>query len=345
MINLAQSAHPKQGAGASTAEPARHTAAPSDSAVGADVLVLSDKSVIARDVVLLSLRRPDGTRLPDWTPGAHIDLVLPDGSTRQYSLCGDPRDAYEYRIAVLREADGNGGSRFVHDSLQVGDAVRFGGPRNNFRLVPADRYLFIAGGIGITPILPMLRAADALGAEWSLLYCGRDAAGMAFGNDLAEAGDGVRLHVSLLHGRADLPEWVGDFRADTKLYACGPEEFIDAIRAATTSWPRGWVRFERFTATTSSSPARTTAFEVEVDGTDQLVHVEPGVSVATALRDAGFDILTSCSRGVCGTCETRVLAGEPDHRDSILDDDERADATTFFPCVSRARTDRLTLAL
>ena len=312
---------------------------------GADVLVLHTKEVVARDVVQLRLRRPDGTRLPDWTPGAHIDLVLPDGSTRQYSLCGDPRDAFEYRIAVLREDAGRGGSRFVHDSLRQGDAVRFGGPRNNFRLTPAERYLFIAGGIGITPIIPMARAASALGAEWRLLYCGRDRDGMAFADELADAGDRVRVHDSAHQGRADLAEWIGEFRADTKLYSCGPEELIAAVRETTSSWRRGWVRFERFTAAAPSLPARSTAFEVEVDGTAARVRVEPGVAVATALREAGFDILTSCSRGVCGTCETRLLGGEPDHRDSILDDDERADSTTFFPCVSRARSDRLILAL
>ena len=321
------------------------SAGASAGSASADVLVLEDKELVARDVVQLRLRRPDGARLPDWTPGAHIDLVLPDGSTRQYSLCGDSRDAFEYRIAVLREANGGGGSRFVHDTLQPGDEVRFGGPRNNFRLTPAERYLFIAGGIGVTPIIPMIRAAAALGAEWRLLYCGRGVDGMAFAHELADAGDGVRIHDSAQRGRADLAEWIGDFRADTKLYACGPEELIGAIRETTASWRRGWVRFERFTATAPTLPARTTAFEIEVDGAAGRVRVEPGVPVATALREAGFDILTSCSRGVCGTCETRILAGEPDHRDSILDDDERADSTTFFPCVSRARSDRLTLAL
>lgn len=315
----------------------------------ADALVVLGKETAAEGVVQFRLGRPDGSRLPDWTPGSHIDVVLPDGSTRQYSLCGDPRDAYEYRIAVLRDAAGTGGSVFLHDRIAVGDTVRFGGPRNNFRLVPAEKYTFIAGGIGVTPILAMATAAARIGAQWRLLYLGRRAAGMAFTEHLVGLGRAaaarVRIHPSAVDGRVDLDAWIGDFREGTKLYACGPEEMLTAIGTATAGWRPGWVRFERFAQAALLEPARTTPFEVSVAGSDRVVRVDEETTVAAALRDAGFSILTSCSRGVCATCETRVIEGEPDHRDAILDDRERAESSTFFPCVSRARSDRLTLQL
>lgn len=310
-----------------------------------DVLVVERKLAVADGVAHVALRRADGERLPDWTPGAHIDLILPDGTTRQYSLVGDPRDTDRYEIAVLREPAGRGGSRFVHDVLADGDLVGFGGPRNGFRLAPSRRYRFVAGGIGITPIRPMLRAATALGAEWDLLYLGRATSSMAFLDELVETyGDRVRVHTSV-SGRIDLGGWFGAFDPGIKAYTCGPAALIDGVGEATASWPAGWSRVERFAAAEIGEPARTTAFEIEVLGSGEVVRVEPGIPVADALRTAGFDLLTSCSRGVCGTCETEVVAGEPDHRDSILDDDERASSTCFFPCVSRARSDRLVIAL
>ncbi|WP_344311610.1 PDR/VanB family oxidoreductase [Agromyces terreus] len=314
-----------------------------DDAAGA-VIIEATRMVTDR-VVHLTLRRADGERLPDWTPGSHIDLVLADGTTRQYSLLGDPRDAYHYEIAVLREPGGRGGSRFVHDVLKAGDAVDVGGPRNNFRLAPSPRYRFIAGGIGITPMLPMLRAAAEMGAEWELLYLGRSLTSMPFADDLRdEHGERVRVHTSE-NGRLDVAAWIGAFDPGVKVYTCGPVSLIDAVVEATAAWRPGWSRVERFEASDLGDAARTTAFEVEVDGTGRSITVEPGVAVATALREAGFDLLTSCSRGVCGTCETDVVGGDPDHRDAILDDAERAAGNCFFPCVSRSKSDRLVIAL
>ena len=317
--------------------------APSD-AVPRDRLVVAERHLVADDILALVLRRPDGGRLPDWTPGAHIDLVLPDGTTRQYSLHGDPAIATEYRVAVLREPGGHG-SILVHDQLPAGAHVGFGGPRNNFRLVPSESFAFVAGGIGITPILPMLRAATTLGAHWRLIYLGRSRDRMAFLDELRPFGSRVTVHSTDDGGHADLEAWVGPFDAPTKVYACGPERMTDALLASSANWRPGWLRIERFAAADRGLPVRTTPFEVEIAGSDRIVRIAPGVPVATALRDAGFDLLTSCSRGVCGTCETRVLAGVPDHRDAILDDAERADGACFFPCVSGARSDRLVLAL
>jgi ferredoxin-NADP reductase len=162
--------------------------------VARDVVVVRERRPVSEGVVELTLGRPDGSRLPDWAPGAHIDLVLPDGAVRQYSLCGDRWDASVYRVAVQREPRGRGGSVLLHDKVPVGSTLRFGGPRNNFRLTPSERHLFIAGGIGITPLLPMIAAAEAAGAEWRLLYGGRSRASMAFLDELAGYGDKVLIH-------------------------------------------------------------------------------------------------------------------------------------------------------
>lgn len=311
----------------------------------ANRLRVLDREVVARDVVAVTLEHPDGRRLADWAPGAHIDVMLSNGLTRQYSLCGDRWDAYSYRIAVRREADGRGGSSYIHDTLRPGDTVGIGGPRNNFRMVPATRYLFIAGGIGITPIMPMVAQADIVGADWDLLYCGRHRAGMAFADDLSTYGERVSIVASGEAGRADLAERLAAVDADTRVYVCGPQSFLDDIVALTTHWPVGRLRLERFTAQNATEPTRSTAFELELARSGQVISVAPETGLLDALADAGVGVLSSCREGLCGTCETTVLDGVPDHRDSVLDDDERAANTCMLVCVSRSCSDRLVLDL
>jgi ferredoxin-NADP reductase len=308
------------------------------------VLTVAEKSQVAADVVALTLRHPAGRRLPDWAPGAHLDVVLPGGLTRQYSLCGDRWDPYSYRIGVLREPAGRGGSAFVHDTLAAGDTVAIGGPRNNFPLAPSPRYLFVAGGIGITPLLPMVRQAALLGLDWRLLYGGRTRASMAFTGELAEYGDRVTLVPQDELGLLDLPAWLPSADPETKVYCCGPAPLLEAVERRCANWPPGLLRTERFVAAAVSS-ARDGAFEVELRRSGRSLTVPPGQSILEALGGAGVTVLSSCRQGTCGTCETAVLAGEPEHRDSILDDDERAWNDCMFPCVSRARTDRLVLDL
>ncbi|MEV5828927.1 PDR/VanB family oxidoreductase [Spirillospora sp. NPDC052242] len=301
------------------------------------------KTAAADGVVALTLARADGGRLPDWAPGAHIDLVLPNGVTRQYSLCGDRWDAHAYRIGVLREPDGRGGSAFVHDELAVGDRVAIGGPRNNFRLVPADRYLFVAGGIGITPLLPMARTAELLGIRWRLLYGGRTRASMAFVDELERFGDRVEVVPQDERGPLDLDGRLGGCDPATKVYCCGPAGLLAAVEERWTG-PRGSLRTERFAAR-DGGPARDEPFEVRLERSGVTVTVPPGRSVLDAIGGAAAGVLSSCRQGLCGTCGTTVLDGEPDHRDSILDDDERAAGDCMFPCVSRSRTERLVLDL
>lgn len=308
-------------------------------------LTVEVKERVAEDVVALTLVHPSGARLPDWTPGSHIDLVLPDGAIRQYSLCGDRWEPYAYRVAVLREPAGRGGSAYVHEALRPGDRVGVGGPRNNFPLAPSDEYLFIAGGIGVTPLLPMVRQADLLGARWRLLYGGRRRASMAFRERLAAYGERVSLVPQDEYGLLDLASWLDEPRPGVKVYCCGPAPLLAAVEDACRAWPPYTLRTERFTAAEQAAPVRREPFEVELARSGGTVTVRPGVSVLEAVRDAGVDVLSSCRQGVCGTCQTAVLSGDPDHRDSILSDHERVSAGCIFICVSRSRGDRLVLDL
>jgi ferredoxin-NADP reductase len=299
----------------------------------------------ADDVVSLTLARPDRRRLPDWTPGAHIDVVLPSGITRQYSLCGNRFDAHTYRVGVLRERDGRGGSAFVHDVLAPGDVVGVGGPRNNFPLVPSTSYLFVAGGIGITPLLPMIHQADLLDVEWRMLYGGRSLRSMAFLHELAAYGDRVQVVPQDEHGLLDLATFLGDPRPGVKVYCCGPAPLLAAMEAICAAWPPYTLHLERFVAQEQAAPARSGPFAVELARSGVVVDVQPGESVLDAVRTAGVEVLSSCRQGICGTCETTVLAGRPDHRDSILADHERAAGDCMFPCVSRSCDHRLVLDL
>lgn len=312
---------------------------------GAVELRVAGKSQITDDVVLLTLENADGHRLPDWTPGAHVDLILPNGLTRQYSLCGDRWDAHSYQVAVLRECDGRGGSAFVHDALKMGSTVAIGGPRNNFALVPSWRYVFIAGGIGITPLLPMIHQAEVVGAEWRLLYGGHTRSSMAFLGDLERHGDKVTVVPQDEQGLLDLDAWLPEARAETKVYCCGPGPMLDAVARRCADWPAGFVRTERFVPEERPAPVRDQAFEVHLRRSERSLTVRPGMSVLDAVNDVGINVLSSCGQGMCGTCETAVLDGEPDHRDSLLDDAERASGDRMFICVSRSRGDRLVLDL
>ena len=301
-------------------------------------LLVEDKEKLADGVVRLTLRAPGGGLLPPWEPGAHIDLVLP-GFVRQYSLCGDPSDTSAYQVAVLREPDGRGGSAYVHDSLSTGDRVPVEGPRNHFGLVDAERYLFVAGGIGITPILPMLARVARSGREWRLAYGGRTRTSMAFTDDLAHHGDRVLFRPQDEHGLLDLPTLLADARPGTAVYCCGPEPLLAAVEALGP----GNLHVERFTAQPDEGPR--TAFEVELAGSGKVLPVPADRSILEVVEEAGVTVLSSCREGTCGTCETGVLGGEPDHRDSVLTADERLENEVMMLCVSRACSPRLVLDL
>jgi ferredoxin-NADP reductase len=320
-----------------------------ESAFGPRTLVVRQVRLEAKAVVSLQLVDPAGGALPGWQPGAHLDLVLPSGLIRQYSLCGDPEDPRSYAVAVLREARGRGGSAEIHDSALVGRELTVRGPRNHFALAPAAGYVFLAGGIGITPILAMVRSVAVRGLPWQLYYGGRDLAHMAFREELAAlGGDRVHLLPQDTHGLPDFTTILGGQPPDYLVYACGPEGMLRAAEEACSAaaQPREF-RSERFAVATKSSPepeARGT-FTVELKRSGISLTVPPDRTLLEVVREALPDMPYSCEEGYCGTCETRVIDGAPEHNDQILSAQERASNRTMMICVGRSRTPTLTLDL
>lgn len=316
-------------------------------------LVVRSRTEVAAGVVALELAPANGRDLPAWTPGSHIDLRLPDGVERQYSLCGDPDDRSAWRIAVLREPAGRGGSEFVHASVEVGQTVRVRGPRNHFAFTarPGERCSLIAGGIGITPIFSMAAAADAAGADWTLDYAGRSRSTMAFADELvARFGDRVRLHPADEGGRLDLAALLGAGASDAgapvgEVYCCGPTRLIEAVEAASAGWPAGSIHVERFEAKVFGDPVWAEPFEVELELSGITVTVPPGRTILEVVEENDILVPSSCREGTCGTCETPVIEGEVEHRDSILTPAEQAHNTVMMICVSRAACPRLVLEL
>lgn len=307
--------------------------------------VVRARTVASEGVVCLELADARGGELPAWQPGAHIDLLLGDGMVRQYSLCGDPADRSAYRIGVLREPDGRGGSVFVHERLAVGDRVRVRGPRNNFAVEGAPSYLFIAGGIGITPLLPMIAQAHASGADWQLLYGGRSRASMAFLPELQQYDGHVHVVPQDTHGILDLPGFLARHTPGALVYACGPEPMLLAVEAACSSLPAGTLHVERFSPKEQLRTEADAGFEVFLKQSGITVEVPPDRSILHSIEATGVVVLSSCQEGTCGTCETDVLEGEPEHRDSLLTPEERAGNETMMICVSRCKGRRLVLDL
>jgi ferredoxin-NADP reductase len=312
-------------------------------------LVVNRRHAAADSVVALDLVHPGGDDLPSWEPGAHIDLLLEDGLVRQYSLCGDPRNAKTWRVGVLLDPQSRGGSRHVHEHLVEGSTVRVRGPRNHFPLVDSPRYLFIAGGIGVTPIMAMVDSAQETGSDWRLIYLGRSRATMAFTEALSESyGDRVTVWADDENGRFfDLESALKEPADQTLVYCCGPEPLLSAMEKHCAHWPEGSLRIERFAA---KAPAEPTAealdtFQVVCQRSGVTVEVSGETSILEALEDADVPILSSCLEGICGTCEAKVLEGTPDHRDSMLTDAERASGNRILTCVSRSCSEKLVLDL
>lgn len=303
---------------------------------------VASKESLAEGVVRLELSPVDPDEgLPEWRPGAHVDLHGPDGVVRQYSLCGEPGEA-SWRVAVLRVEDGRGGSRWVHDQLGEGDELEVGGPRNNFELEVTDDHVFVAGGIGITPILPMVREVARRGADWRLVYGGRSLASMAFRNELlAIDADRVDLVPQDERGLIDLPAVFGEPVEGRVVHCCGPEPLLAAVEAFLADRPEK-LCLERFAAEVDLNGD---AFEVEVASTGQRIVVEEGCSIIDALAKEGVSIEFSCREGTCGTCETGVLGGRPDHRDVVLTPEEQAAGDVMMICVGRCLEGPLVLDL
>ncbi|MGH3867669.1 MAG: 2Fe-2S iron-sulfur cluster-binding protein [Pseudonocardiaceae bacterium] len=326
---------------------AHPAAAPTTAGTGMRLLI-GQTTWEADNVVSLRLYSPDGAPLPDWEPGAHIELALPSGRRRQYSLCGEVHSTDSYRIAILQVPGGRGGSVEVHTNTRAGQLITVQGPHNHFPLVPSPAYLFIAGGIGITALLAMATRVAAEGGEWNLVYAGRRRASMAFLDEVRALGpDRVDIIPADERGRPNLNAIIRAASPGTTVYCCGPDRMMRAVRERVTT--RGDLRLhsEPFSGTgplTGTATGTETALCVELRRTGRVITVPADRTVLQAIRDVVPTVSAGCEQGVCGACRAMVLAGEPDHRDELLSNAERA-AGAMLICVSRARSERLTLDL
>lgn len=308
------------------------------------------KTQEATGIFSYELARADGAALPAFSAGSHIDVTVPGGLTRQYSLCNDAAEQHRYRIAVLRDPASRGGSVAMHDQLKEGDTVQISEPRNHFPLVHAQKTLLFAGGIGVTPLLCMAQRLQHIGADFAMHYCTRSQDRTAFRDEIGASPFGGKVAYHYDDGDAaqklDLAKVIARPDAGTHIYVCGPTGFIDWVvkTAQQQGWPSDHVHLEYFGA----APQDTTgdqAFQVKIASSGQVYDVPADKTVVQALQDHGVEILISCEQGVCGTCITRVLEGECDHRDLYFTDDEKARNDQFTPCCSRAKSKLLVLDL
>ena len=304
---------------------------------------------MARDVLWVQLQAASGHALPGAAPGAHIDLHLPSGLIRQYSLTNALGAATQpsYQIAIGRDAASRGGSSWIHDKLRIGSTLTISEPRNLFPLdtSTADKVLFIGAGIGITPIYAMVQAAQQAGMDWTLMACARSGSRLAFQEELSALdAKRVQFHFDQTAGGPLALQALLQSQAWAKLYACGPAALLDAIEAATSAWPEGSVHMERFKAAEQDQTGNT-AFDLVLQTSGQTVRVEANETPLEALERSGIDHPYSCREGLCGTCEVELLEGQADHRDHVLDAQDRAAGRRFIPCVSRCGGDRLLIQL
>jgi ferredoxin-NADP reductase len=302
---------------------------------------------VARDTKIFTFQRVDGGKLPAYKPGAHIDLHLPNGMLRQFSLTVPVSDPDGYTVGVKRDENSRGGSRYIIEQMKVGDQIKISAPRNNFPLVEnADHVVLVAGGIGITPIWCMAQELEAQGRSWKIHYACRSQADMAFLSDLKKL-DPERVHLHFddeADGKVlDLTAAIAEAPANAHFYCCGPNPMLKAFEAAAASRPRANVHIEYFTAKEEASANELGGFWVELTRSGEEYFIPPGKKVLEVLFDAGVDVDYSCELGICGACETRVISGTPIHHDSVLSEEEQASNEKVMICCCGCATERLVL--
>jgi vanillate O-demethylase ferredoxin subunit len=309
------------------------------------------KAVEAIDICAFELVSADGTPLPSFSAGSHIDVHLPGGITRQYSLCNDPAEGHRYLIGVLKDPGTRGGSKAMHEQVHEGDVIEIGAPKNHFPLAhEARRSLLLAGGIGVTPILCMAERLSIAAADFEMHYCARSMDRTAFRERIQQSPFAERVQFHFDDGgpeqKLDIAALIAKQSPVTHLYVCGPKGFMDAVLSAARAqgWPESRIHYEYFSAAPVKSDTDG-SFEVELASSGRIVFVPKDKTVVEALASAGIEVQTSCEQGVCGTCLTRVLKGEPEHRDMYLTPQEQAANDQFLPCCSRAKCARLVLDL
>lgn len=299
----------------------------------------------APNVLSYELRSTEGKELPAFTAGAHIDLKLSNGLLRSYSLINPQSERHRYVIAVQKDRQSRGGSKWMHQNLRAGEFLNVNEPRNNFRLdESAEKSIFIAGGIGVTPMLSMIDRLNAIGREWELVFCSRTRASTPF-VELLQSDSRVRFNFDREPGTKmlDIASTVNAAPANSHLYCCGPTGMLEAFEQATKDFDRERVHVEYFTA--KEPPATEGGFTVVLAKSGREIEIPAGKTILAALSDLGIEISHSCTEGICGTCETKVLEGTPDHRDRILTEAERASNATMMICCSGSKTEKLVLDL
>lgn len=314
-------------------------------------VTVTRKQSEAQDICTFELVGAHGEPLPAFSAGSHIDVHLPEGHIRQYSLCNDPAESHRYLIGVLKDPTSRGGSRAMHDTVNEGDVLTISAPKNHFPLAAnAPSSLLLAGGIGVTPILCMAERLAVIGADFMMHYCTRGPARTAFRHRIAASSFAQRVQFHFDDGDAsqklDIEALLRAASADTHLYVCGPKGFMDAVleTARAIGWPEQRLHYEFF----SAEPVKLAtdgSFEVKLASSGKVLQVAKDQTVVEALAAAGVEVQTSCEQGVCGTCLTRVISGEPDHRDMYLTPDEQAANNQFLPCCSRSKSPQLVLDL
>lgn len=306
-------------------------------------LHIAEKKKVADNVVQFTLEAEKGKALPSWEPGAHISISIGDLGYRQYSLCHDAQEVDRWRIGILRDSGGLGGSQYLHEAIKEGDHIRVRGPRNHFQLQPSTRYLFVAGGIGITPITSMIKAAEKAQAQYKAIYLGTARSSMAYCDEFSKNPQGT-IWAKDEKGPFDVQTLARENSQGLKIYCCGPERLITAVEAACTAFPLGTLNVEYFAAKDRSN-LEDGPFQVELARSKRVLDVPKDQTLLQVLNANGAGILSTCSRGTCGTCEVSVLSGIPEHRDTVLTPSEKLEGKTMMPCVSRCATGLLSLDL
>ncbi len=309
------------------------------------------KAVEAEGICSFELVALDGAALPAFSAGSHVDVQVPGGLTRQYSLCNDPKETHRYQIAVLRDAASRGGSAAMHDAVHEGDTLTISTPKNHFALAhEAKSHLLLAGGIGITPLLCMAERLANTGAAFEMHYCTRSRVRTAFVERIAASSFAGSVHYHFDDGasvqKLDIPALLEQPQPGRHLYVCGPKGFMDVVLATARAagWPEAQLHYEFFGAEVAQK-ADDGSFEVLLASSGRIVVVPPDRTIVQALAAEGIAVATSCEQGVCGTCLTRVIEGTPDHRDMYLTPEEQAAGDQMLVCCSRAASARLVLDL
>ncbi|ETS78883.1 hypothetical protein PFICI_08736 [Pestalotiopsis fici W106-1] len=301
---------------------------------------------VAQNVIQITFSPLPESKLPTWSPGAHIDVPVGEKGFRQYSLCSGPRDRARWRIAVLKEHKGQGGSEFIHRTFQKGQRIDLRGPRNHFALRKSDKYIFIAGGIGITPIRAMIEEVEAQESEYQLLYLGNERQNMAYVDELSR-NPRASVWVKSTQGPCDLGHFFAgrDFTGSL-VYCCGPERLMVAVeRLFSNHLPSSAIHVERFSNNFASSHKPNQPFDIVLARSNRTLRVPENQSILQVLHENGVPLMSTCTKGTCGTCEVSVIDGVPEHRDTVLTHEEKAANRSLMTCVSRCKGKQLTLDL